>query len=169
VFRKFHTYLYRVILRRTPVETLLRQIPMFAGLDRNQMHRLELVLYRRIWEQGEVICARGTPGNALYIVLEGSVGFAGTQQPGLCAGDFFGEAALFIDVRHACDTIALKRSELLVLFRHDFEQFAKRSPAAAVPALFAFARILAERSMEGNESPDGTARSLVDDGREGTP
>jgi len=140
---------------------------MFAGFDRNQMHRLELILYRRTWERGEVICARGTPGNALYIVLEGAVGFAGTSQPGLGTGDFFGEAALFVDVRHACDTIALIRTELLVLFRHDFEQFAKRSPAAATPALFAFARILAERSMEGIEGVEAEARPVVDAGRGG--
>ncbi len=152
MFRRFHKYLYRVILRRTPIEELLRRLPMFASFDRNEIHRLDLILYRRSWERGEVICARGTPGNALYIVREGEVSFRGSDSERLHCGDFFGEAALFIDARHACDAVAERRCELLVLFRHDFEQFSKRCPTAAVAALFAFARILAERSVEDVES-----------------
>ena len=94
-------------------------------------------------------------------MLDGAVGFGLSNRTGRWR--FFGEATLFVDVRHACDTIALKRTELLVLFRHDFEQFAKRSPTAAAQALFAFARILAERSMDGNESGEAN-QNPGDDG-----
>jgi CRP-like cAMP-binding protein len=142
-------------MRRTPIEELLRRLPMFAAFDRNEIHRLDLVLHRRTWERGEVICARGTPGNALYIISQGEVSFRQSNLDHIHTGDFFNEAALFIDARHCFDAVAEKRSELLVLFRHDFEQFAKRSPAAAVSALFAFARLLAERNLEGNELAEG--------------
>lgn len=152
MFRRFHNYLYKVMLRPAPVEDLLRRLPMFASFDRNEIHRLGLILHRRTWKKGEVICARGTPGNALYIICEGKIGFRGAASENVQCEDFFGEEALFTDARHAYDAVAERDCDLLVLFRHDFEQFAERCPRAAVAALFAFARILAERSIGDAES-----------------
>lgn len=159
MFRKINRLLYRVVIRRTPVGDLLRGLPMFDSFNRNELHRLELCLHARSYARGETISARGTPGNALYIVRSGRVAFAGLADQECAAGDFFGEAALFTDARHGYTMLAVTDAEMLVLFRHDFEQFARRCPVAACRALFVFSRILAERSIEAGEGAPGAGGS----------
>ena len=158
MFRRINNFFYRVVIRRTPVGELLHGLPMFNGFNRNELHRLELCLHSRSYARGETIVARGMPGNALYIVRTGRVTVDDEEGQDCLPGDFFGEAALFTEARHACSMRAGGEAETLVLFRHDFEQFARRCPEAACRALFAFARILAERTIASGE-----------DGHEGEP
>jgi CRP-like cAMP-binding protein len=72
------------------------------------------------------------------------------QEP-LGAGDFFGTEGLFVEARYKQDVVSLEETTLLVLFRHDLEQFTQRSPETACRILSSFARFFAEQGISAEE------------------
>ena len=133
----------------------LQALPFFAHCGSGELHRLELLIYRRTYGNGELVCARLTPGNALYIVQTGSLECKGDMQESLRAGDFFGAEGLFVETRYKNDVVALEETTLLILFRHDLEQFAQRYPETACRILSAFSRFFAEQGIEAAEEESG--------------
>jgi anion transporter len=112
---------------------LLRQVDLFAGLDRVALARLAAHLQPLSFESGSIIFRQGEIGDAFYLVAGGSVGVyvidptgtTETQVNILNAGEPFGEMALLTDnprtatirVESDCEVLRLERSAFLGLVR----------------------------------------------------
>jgi CRP-like cAMP-binding protein len=154
---------------------ILQALPFFASCSKGELHRLGLLFYERVYKAGELVCSQDTPGNALYVVREGSLerkspALLGAAEEGcvapallsalesgetLGAGDFFGVEGLFVETRYKHNIAARTETTLLVLFRHDLEQFALRYPKTACRVLYAFSRFFAVQDAQG--AHDGIA------------
>jgi CRP-like cAMP-binding protein len=116
---------------------LLRQIPLFHALNRNDGETLAALLQRRFVRKGDVLFRKGDEGMALYIVLRGKVRISMPTRQGeeitlavLSDGDFFGEMAILDGLPRSADAAAQEESQLYVLNRKDFIAFLSRNETA---------------------------------------
>ena len=149
--KRWHTLFASRSHEASDIGKTLQTLPFFIHCGRNELHRLELLIYKRTYGSGELVCSCASPGNALYIVQSGALECKGGGQEVLRAGDFFGVPGLFVDARYKNDVTALEETTLLVLFRHDLERFAQRYPETACRILSAFARFFAGGGIESAE------------------
>ena len=116
---------------------LLGTVPLFAGLSRRQLGKLNVKLFEKHYRAGEAIFREGDPGNALFIVLEGKVAIAhgadGVEKPlaALSSGAYFGELALIDDQPRFATARADDDSTLLILYKSHFDQLSEGNTALA--------------------------------------
>src|SRR5436309_14844495 len=81
-----------------PIE-LLEQIPLFEGLQRDELGRIARSFKERHFSAGDRVAAEGAGGVGFFVVGEGtaSVDVHGNQRGQLGPGDYFGEIALIDD------------------------------------------------------------------------
>lgn len=146
------------ILRRAialqDTETLahLRSIPLFAKLPDATLTRLIARCPIQTLEPQYILFHQGDIGDALYIILAGSVqiiqDLEGIQVPlsTFHAGEYFGEMALLDDAPRSATAHTLQESVLLQVRKQDFLELLREYPALFTDA----ARVLSERVREMN-------------------
>ncbi len=111
--------------------TLLRTVPLFAGMNDQALALLAGRLRRRTFRRNEVIFHRGDPAGAMHIIRSGRVKLTLPSEGGeetvltlMGAGDCVGEMALdggprsaTVTALEATETLALLREDLLVTLR----------------------------------------------------
>ncbi len=115
---------------------MLKQIPLFSDLDERDLETVaSLVTVRQVPKQS-IVVQEGEPGDAMYIIIRGSVKISYYAADGqevvlalLGAGDFFGEMALLDDQPRSATVITMADSELAQIRRVDFDRLLKSSPA----------------------------------------
>ena len=139
------------------IQEFLRQVPLFAELDDDELaHVLMAGLVRR-YAEGAVIIREGAEATQLHVIHEGRVRI-GKVVPGvgeealtiLGPGDYFGEVELLDGgtasaqaVAHTgCEVLAIPHSEVVALMGR---------PELANKFLWAFSRTLARRLRESNQ------------------
>lgn len=136
---------------------LLKRIPLFADMPKEQLQSLVGILDRRSYSKGQVILNQGDPGDSLFIVLSGRVRIYTLSPEGhelsfwFCnEGDFFGEMALLTgEPRSACAE-AMQRTEVLVLHRQAFHNYLMANPPAALHII----EVLSERLRYTTENAE---------------
>ncbi|UCC64308.1 MAG: cyclic nucleotide-binding domain-containing protein [Anaerolineae bacterium] len=109
-------------------------------------------LYGTVYEAGAVIFRQGEPGDTLYLIQSGAVEYLyrqGNKETVLTVlkeGDFFGEMALFGQVRRPATTRATQRTRLLPLTRASLLERVQQDPGVA----FHLLRGLYFRVQDGN-------------------
>ncbi len=110
---------------------LIGQLDLLAGLDAEQLERVERLLRPRFTVPNERIIREGDRPDAVYFIASGTVEI---RLPGhriqLSSGDFFGEMALVTGQPRRADVVALTYCRLLVLRKGDFERFMAENPEA---------------------------------------
>jgi cAMP-dependent protein kinase regulator len=108
---------------------LLRQIPLFAGMDDTEIDLLCANLNLERFGPGRVVIRQGEPGDSFYVVREGHIEVSQAEGAGrarvvnsLDRGDYFGEAALLSDAPRNATCRTTMRTELLSLRRADFRR-----------------------------------------------
>ena len=78
-----------------PVEAL-RKVPLFAGLDDDDLARLANQMKERRFTEGSPMTSEGSGGAGFFVITEGSasVSVGGEARATLGPGDYFGEIAL---------------------------------------------------------------------------
>jgi CRP/FNR family cyclic AMP-dependent transcriptional regulator len=132
-----------------PAQTTLAQIPLFAGLSRDQLDALAAFLRPRQYRKSSVIFSEGDPGTTFYLIEEGEVKLTITSPAGkevilafLGPGGFFGELALLDGGPRSATAVAKIASRLLVLEREQLLKFLGDHPRAAASLLAALSRRL---------------------------
>ena len=132
---------------------LLRSIPMFEGLDDDDVVALASAVHETRFAAGQMIFHQGDAGAAMYIVAKGHVNI---HLPGeasrrvslkdVSRGEYFGELALFDDKPRSASALASTDAVLLELSSETLSSYLERRPRAAMAIL----RTMAERLRETN-------------------
>jgi CRP/FNR family cyclic AMP-dependent transcriptional regulator len=120
----------------------LKQVPLFADLDDEEIRELMTAARRRVFRAGEVIFHRDDPGQVLYVIKEGKVKICLISPDGqemtltiLGKGEYFGEFALLDGLPRSTDAIASERVECYTLQRTDFHRAIMKNPKIAIQAM----------------------------------
>jgi CRP-like cAMP-binding protein len=110
----------------TPRTEKLRELSLFVDLSPSELAIVDGLLHERDFLKDEIVFDEGEEGQAIYIVLDGSVLICrqGEPEAGLLAtveaGSFFGDLALLENLPRAAQARAAENCRLAVFFRDDF-------------------------------------------------
>ena len=140
--------------------SVLRNIPLFRGLDQGDLEALANPLRERTYGRGTVILTQGQPGDALFVIGSGQVKVAVFAEDGrevilsvLGPGGFFGEMSLLDDEPRSAHVIAMTEATLFQLRREDFRARLKLSPGLSIAML----KELCRRLRRADETITGMA------------
>jgi PPM family protein phosphatase len=126
---------------------VLRGLPMFLFLSYKELVRVSSIAKLAETTEGQVIFSEGQAGDAMYVVVSGSVtlskGEAKVSE--LSKGQHFGEMSLVDRSVRSLTAVANAGTRLLVVQRKDFYDLVRREPQAAVKMLWRFVTVLASR------------------------
>ncbi len=137
--------------------SVLRRVRILAGLTDEQLQRFLELMEPHPAKQWEEIVREGSPGDAMYLLLEGEVrvrlNIAGKESilATLCAGEFFGEVALFDHGPRSADVVANTNCLLLKISTAAFQKLVQDVPELAAPFLYAIGRTLIARIRADNK------------------
>jgi CRP-like cAMP-binding protein len=138
----------------------LRAVPLFAGLPRDTLARLVGELEEIEAAAGDVIVEEGAPGDALYVVSEGTVEIrvGGDGLSALGPGEWFGEMALLTGEARSATVIAFTRAVLLRFPKTRFIALSERQPNL----LREITRVLCERLTQRTTDVAHARRAYAD-------
>ena len=152
----------------------LASIPLFSGLNRDELARFAELTRERAYPQGSVILFQDDPGDSLFVLRTGSVKVVLIGEDGrevilgvLEPGAHFGELALIDDQPRSAHVIAMDDAHLLILRREDFRRRVEANPSVAWALLTELSRRLrrADQKIGGLvllDVPGRIARLLLD-------
>lgn len=121
---------------------MLQRSPLFRGLTAPALERVAALATQRRYDQGEVICSQGDPGDALFAVVSGKVRISTGAPDGreiflniMEPGDTFGEIALLDGGTRTATAIAMAASELVSLQREHLFGLLEKEPKVALELL----------------------------------
>jgi voltage-gated potassium channel len=108
--------------------TMVSRVPLIAGLSASEVGDiLKLLIARRV-DAGEVIARRGAEADSMFFIVSGEVEIAlGGKKVRLGPGHFFGEVALLQRSRRSATSVAIARSDLLILQARDLHTLMERN------------------------------------------
>ena len=139
----------------------LTQVDIFEGLSARQLQQLARIGQEVQYAHGDVIFRENTPGDSMYIVLDGEVDIvidprilgeeaaadsSPVQVTVIRRGQSFGEVALVDEgVRSASAVCASERVQLLAMPRDEFLLLCQKIPAIGFRVMFNIAADLSGR------------------------
>ncbi len=126
---------------------VLKGMQMFRYLSYKELVRVSNIAEMIELATNQVVFSAGQPGDAMYVVLSGSVRLAKGEKTvaELGKGMHFGEMALVDRSVRSLTATASEGTRLLVITRKDFYDIIKREPASAVKMLWSFVQVLGQR------------------------
>jgi serine/threonine protein phosphatase PrpC len=126
---------------------VLKGMQMFRYMSYKELVRVSNAASMVELAQDQVIFSQGQPGDAMYVVLSGSVRLAKdeTVVAELGRGHHFGEMALVDRSVRSLTATAIEGTRLVVIQRKDFYDIIKREPAIATKMLWSFVQVLGAR------------------------
>ena len=152
----------------------LASVPMFSGLQRDELLKFAELTRERTYPKGSVILFQGDPGDSLYVLRQGRAKVVLIGEDGrevilgvLEPGAHFGELALIDDQPRSAHVIAMEDSQLLILRREDFRRRVEANPSIAWALLTELSRRLrrADQKIGGLvllDVPGRISRLLLD-------
>lgn len=133
---------------------LFRQVPLFSGLEEEDLESLISVATRRKYPKDGVIFFEHDVGDALFLILSGRVKVTILSDDGreiilamLSDGDFFGEMSLLDNEPRSATAIALQETEMVVLHQRDFLSIVEKRPRVLINLL----SVLSSRLRKANQ------------------
>lgn len=146
--------LHMVDLNTDSTRNILGTIPLFEGLSFSDLNWLGARSHRRVFSAGTNIITAEQPGEAVYIILHGTVKIHVEQTDGrdvvlaiLGSGDTLGEMSLIDSAGRSASAITLEDSLLLWMDKSTFQEALRTFPAVSQNLV----RILAGRVRLANE------------------
>ena len=132
----------------------LAEIALFSDLPPEDLERLNNRLHRKRFPAGAGILTAEQPGEAIYVLLDGTVKIYVEKADGtevilalLGAGDTVGEMSLVDSAGHSANVLAMERTTCLWLDRAGFQELLGNVPALSNSLV----RILSQRLRLANE------------------
>ena len=152
---------------------ILKQSPVFADLDEEEMRELGLMITERRLEANESIFWEGDPSEYFFIVAEGKVKvskMASTAKEIILAffgpGEMFGEVAVFENKPYPASAQAVSATRLISIKKSGFIDFLLKHPKTALKIINLLSSRLREsqsrlRDMAGERVEQRLARLLL--------
>ena len=152
----------------------LATVPLFSGLQREEIQRFAELTRERAYPKGSVILFQDDPGDSLFVLRAGRVKVVLIGEDGrevilgvLEPGAHFGELALIDDQPRSAHVIAMEDAQLLVLRREDFKRRVEANPTVAWALLTELSRRLRRADVKIGglvllDVPGRIARLLLD-------
>ncbi len=153
---------------------VLRQAPLFSGLDDEAAEALGASMVESRLGRGEVLFREGDGGDRLYVVTEGKVKLGRTSADGrenllaiLGPGQMFGELSLFDPGPRTATATAVTDTSVLGLGHDDLQTWLTGRPEVAAQLLGALAQRLrrtneAMADLVFSDVPGRVAKALLD-------
>lgn len=133
----------------------LRNLPLFAEMDDDELKRLASSLKQRSFTAGQTIFYQGDPGHAAYIIKSGQVRIYVHGEDGqeisviiYGPGDLFGEMSLLDRQPRSATAVAMEDSRLLVISEDDLYRHLRQSHQLALNLMLALSTRLRETTQE---------------------
>ena len=117
----------------------LRRVPIFSMLEPKHLTSLAKIVHHQRYRKSQIIFYRGDPGNAMYLLLSGSVkmtlpsdGAAEVIVALLRPGDHFGELAAIDGRSRYVTAVAEQTTEVLAIYRNDLLAFLRDHTEASL-------------------------------------
>jgi GNAT superfamily N-acetyltransferase len=114
------------------IAQVAQEIPLFSGLNAEQIKRLASVCTVSTFEAGEIIFKEGGVSDRLYVILGGDVDITinktGCSVGFVTSGECLGELSLLSTAPHSATATAQIRVEAAVLDRHDLAELIRMRP-----------------------------------------
>lgn len=124
--------------KKDDTRNLLSEIQLFEGLSAAQLEWVAARAHRRAFPAGRNIMMAEQPGEAVYIILHGTVKIHVEQGDGrdvilsiLGAGDLLGEMSLIDSVGRSASAVTLENSLMLWMDKHTFNMLLDEFPPVA--------------------------------------
>ena len=152
----------------------LATVPLFSGLQRDEIQRFADLTRERAYPKGSVILFQDDPGDSLFVLRAGRVKVVLIGEDGrevilgvLESGAHFGELALIDDQPRSAHVIAMEDAQLLILRREDFRRRVEANPSVAWALLTELSRRLRRADVKIGglvllDVPGRIARLLLD-------
>lgn len=121
---------------------LLATVPIFSALSANVLDELLSRMTKRSYQKNNMILMEDEFGDTFFIIAGGSIKITRVSEDGrevilamLGEGEFFGEMSLLDGETRSANAIAIEKSKVLILKRHDFLLFLERFPKIAISLL----------------------------------
>jgi len=138
----------------TPRTERLRALSLFVNLTPGELKIVDNLLHERQFLKDEVIFDKGDEGQAIYIIIDGSVLIwpqgkpVGGQIIELGPGTFFGDLALLDDSVRSAQARAGANTTVAVFFRADFMSLLESHGLIASKISLQLARHMGRRLRE---------------------
>lgn len=136
------------------IEMLGRQ-PVFDHLTIRELHRVERIVHRRRFSQGEVVIQAWVPRTGLFVVETGAVNVVRQLTSGedvvigtLGPGELLGEFAILDDSPRSTSIVAAEPSDMIGFFRPDLMDLINTDPALGFKILYRVSSIMSQRLNE---------------------
>ena len=144
--------------------SVLRNVPLFSGLDQAEFKRLAKIATRRRATNGEYVVRAGDQAESLIILLTGRAKVTNADVDGrevilawLGPGEFFGEMGLIDGIPRSANVVVVESCELLIIGKDDFRRFMQENFLVAEKMMQILVRRLreADRNIESLALPKG--------------
>jgi len=108
----------------------LRGVPLFADLDERGLQAVAILARDRSTKAGDVLTLEGEPGDAFYVIVEGTVRVEHGDRTvrSMTAGGLLGEIALVEHCARTATATCVTDCRLLEIRRHEFERLMETLP-----------------------------------------
>ncbi|GHT64577.1 hypothetical protein AGMMS50222_05730 [Endomicrobiia bacterium] len=111
----------------------LKKITLFQGLSDRSLAKIALIVFKKTYLPGEKIYESRHEAKVVYIIKNGQIKPTGENLSRVVEPeDFFGEISLIGNHNHGCDAVALKESELYLVYRVKFEDIIESDSKAGL-------------------------------------
>ncbi len=133
---------------------VLAKLPLFEGLSREELARLNEDLHRKVFPPGTNVITVAQPGEVVYLLLDGTVKIYVDQIDGtevilafLGPGDTFGEMGLVGTAGRSASVLTLEKCNCLSMDRAAFHRCLKSMSSLS----YNLVKLLSRRVRLGNE------------------
>lgn len=123
-------------------EIELHEVPLFSQMDQDEIAGIRDIMDEMKFKANQIIIREGDVGGLFYVITDGTVQVtianADKEQIVLQeieAGGFFGELSMLTNEARSAQVRALTDVTVLALERHEFFEFLKKKPHAAIDVL----------------------------------
>jgi CRP/FNR family transcriptional regulator/CRP/FNR family cyclic AMP-dependent transcriptional regulator len=136
---------------RTRLVGMLEKVPLFTGLEKNELYEIADAGREVDFESGKTILRQGEPGLSFLLVLRGKVEvrLKGKAVATTGPGGFFGEMTVFDDKPRSADVVALEPTKCFGITNWSFIPVLKGNPTIAIGII----RELVRRLRQLEEKP----------------
>ncbi|MDR1696147.1 MAG: cyclic nucleotide-binding domain-containing protein [Endomicrobium sp.] len=125
----------------------LKKVALFGGLSDRTLSKIALIIFKRNYVQGEPVYGEKQEADVLYIIKNGRIKINNESGEKIAeSGDFFGEMSLIADKKHDSSAVALKNSELYLIYRVKFDDLVDLDAKAGLQIMKNLSKILALRA-----------------------